>query len=366
MSDVWTIKAALDWTVGYLGRKGDENPRLSAEWLLSEACGLSRIQLYVNFERPLSLEERDALRGFVTRRGKGEPLQYITGEAAFRHITVKVRPGVLIPRPETEVLVSEALSLLPPAPRRVALDSTIDAWEGDVLIGAQSAAADAAQDGEGAQDGQADALKQSQQAISEYLSAHQHAGQGAPISPAEAATGCKPRPLLVADLCTGTGCIACSIAYERPDTRVIATDIEPVAVALARENAQDLSLADRVRVELSDLGQAVPQAAMGRLDLVVSNPPYVPTKVLSQIPREVADFEPALALDGGADGNDVLRRLLPWCAAALRPGGGFAFELHETRLQAAADMAAQAGFVDVRIVDDLAGRPRVLTGRKPV
>ena len=106
MGDMWTIKAALDWTVGYLERKGDENPRLSAEWLLSEACDMSRIQLYVSFDRPLSLEERDILRGYVTRRGKGEPLQYITGYAAFRHIQVKVRPGVLIPRPETEVLVS--------------------------------------------------------------------------------------------------------------------------------------------------------------------------------------------------------------------------------------------------------------------
>ena len=106
MNDIWTIQAALDWTVGYLERKGDENPRLSAQWLLSEATGLSRIELYANFEQPLSMEERDVLRAYVTRRGKGEPLQYITGEVGFRHITVKVRPGVLIPRPENEVLVS--------------------------------------------------------------------------------------------------------------------------------------------------------------------------------------------------------------------------------------------------------------------
>ena len=81
--DVWTIKAALDWTVGYLERKGDENPRLSAEWLLSEATALRRIELYTNFERPLSLDERDLLRGYVTRRGKGEPLQYITGRGGL-------------------------------------------------------------------------------------------------------------------------------------------------------------------------------------------------------------------------------------------------------------------------------------------
>jgi len=169
MGDMWTIKAALDWTVGYLERKGDENPRLSAEWLLSEACDMSRIQLYVSFDRPLSLEERDILRGYVTRRGKGEPLQYITGYAAFRHIQVKVRPGVLIPRPETEVLVSEALSLLPAAHRRVAFDSTIDAWEGDALIAAEAAAAEAAQDGSDVD--ASETLKRSQQAISAYLDA---------------------------------------------------------------------------------------------------------------------------------------------------------------------------------------------------
>ena len=131
-------------------------------------------------------------------------------------------------------------------------------------------------------------------------------------------------------------------------------------------HAAELGLSDRVRIERGDLGSPVPAAAMGRLDLVVSNPPYVPTAVLADIPREVADFEPALALDGGADGNDILRRLLPWTAAALRPGGGFAFELHETCLDAAAELARQAGFHQVRIVDDLAGRPRVLTGVKPV
>ncbi|WP_417752657.1 N5-glutamine methyltransferase family protein [Senegalimassilia anaerobia] len=362
MGDMWTIKAALDWTVGYLERKGDENPRLSAEWLLSEACDMSRIQLYVSFDRPLSLEERDILRGYVTRRGKGEPLQYITGYAAFRHIQVKVRPGVLIPRPETEVLVSEALSLLPAAHRRVALDSTIDAWEGDALIAAE-AAAEAAQDGSG---DASETLKRSQQAISAYLDAQQDQGNGDGGDRPDGSAVAKPRPLLVADICTGSGCIACSVAYERPDTRVIATDIAPEAVALAKDNAAELGLSDRVRIERGDLGSPVPAAAMGRLDLVVSNPPYVPTAVLAGIPREVADFEPALALDGGADGNDILRRLLPWTAAALRPGGGFAFELHETCLDAAAELARRAGFHQVRIVDDLAGRPRVLTGVKPV
>ena len=339
MSDVWTIKAALDWTVGYLERKGDENPRLSAEWLLGEACGLRRIELYANFDRPLSVEERDVLRDYVSRRGKGEPLQYITGEVGFRHIVVKVRPGVLIPRPETEVLVSEALALLPSVDRPRALDSRMTEAEAEELLAVAEAA-------EGARD------------ASGELSADA-AGSPETAAPSE-------QPLFVADLCTGSGCIACSIAYEHPRARVIATDIAPEATALARENAEALGVSDRVRVVECDLGQGVPESALGRLDLVVSNPPYVPTAVLADIPREVADFEPSLALDGGDDGLDVLRRLLPWCARALKPGGGFAFELHEGHMDDAAALARDAGFSEVRIVRDLAQRPRVLVGRKPV
>lgn len=328
-NDIWTIQAALDWTVGYLERKGDENPRLSAQWLLSEATGLRRIELYANFEQPLSMEERDVLRAYVTRRGKGEPLQYITGEVGFRHITVQVRPGVLIPRPETEVLVSEALALLPAAPKRVAADSLRP--DGD--FGEQGAAQTA--------DGDASP------------------GEPGPEPP-------EPPELLVADLCTGSGCIACSVAYEHPLARVVATDIAPEAVALARDNVAALELSGRVDVLACDLGEGIDDALLGAFDLVVSNPPYVPTAVMDGIPREVAAFEPALALDGGADGLDVLRRLLPFCRRALKKGGGFAFELHETCLDEAARLAGDAGFADVRIVSDLAQRPRVLTGRKPL
>lgn len=362
MEETWTIKKALDWTQGYLARKGDASPRLSAEWLIGEATGHSRIELYTCFDEPLTPEERQRLRGFVTRRGAGEPLQYISGHAAFRYITVKVRPGVLIPRPETEVLVSEALSLLPPVARRIALDSTIDAWAGDVVMhAAQAAKADEA----GEEDAGEEALEQERHAVAEFLrDAREGAGGTGEAEPSRSA---KPaRPLLVADICTGSGCIACSIAHERPDTRVIATDISPEAVALAKENASELGLDGRVRIEQCDLGAGVPKGALGRLDLVVSNPPYVPSAVLASIPREVADFEPALALDGGADGNDILRRLLPWTMCALRPGGGFAFELHETRLDDAKRLAGEAGFSEVRIVADLAGRPRVLVGVKPV
>ena len=385
-NDVWTVRRALGWTCGYLERKGDGNPRVSSEWLLSEACGLSRIDLYMNPDRPLERGELDTLHDYVLRRGKGEPLQYITGEAPFRYLTVKVRPGVLIPRPETEVLVSEALACLPPAAKREA------AWSAEASAQEAAAVAElkarieearaaeaaaqrlaAGTDGGEASGGASSAgasacvtAEASEAAASDAASDAFRDGSDVPVDPANAqeASGPEGDPfLLVADICTGSGCIACSIASERPDARVIAVDLAPEAVALARENAEALGLSDRVKVISGDLGSSIPERYLGRFDLIVSNPPYVPTAVLDDIPHEVSAFEPVLALDGGADGLDLFRRLAPWAHRALKAGGAFACELHETHLEEAAAIARGAGFAEARIVRDLADRPRVLVCR---
>lgn len=390
----WTIKSALEWTEGYLADKGDENPRLSAQWLLSEATGLSRMHLFVNYDRPLSEDERGTLREFVRRRGAGEPLQYITGEVAFRHISVKVRPGVLIPRPETEVLVSEVLAALPaPGRREARWNAEAAEQEREAVAAVKKALEEAGEalaenqrpfsldsssleqpgglkpapaEGVAVNDSTAAGEASVGDGFSRPAAAEEIGGcaAGRPASADGAAEDAPMRPLLVADLCTGSGCIACSLAYEHPDVRVIATDIAPEAVALARENADTLGLSDRVAVLECSLGTGIGEKRMGTFDAVVSNPPYVPTSVLADIPREVADFEPALALDGGADGLDVFRPLAAWAARALRAGGVLACELHEGHLDAARAVAEAAGFANVRIVDDLAGRPRVLVARR--
>lgn len=297
MADTWTIKETLEWTQGYLERKGVEDALISAQWLIGDATNLSRLELYTNLERPLTMNERNILRGYVSRRGSGEPLQYITGEVGFRHIVVQVKEGVLIPRPETEVLVSEALALLP----RLGVN-------------------------------------------------HQGPRQ----------------PLLVADICTGTGCIACSLAYEHPDATVWATDCAPEAVALAQRNVDALNLAERVSVIKGDLGESINPDLLGRFNLVISNPPYIPSAEVDILPNEVQGFEPRLALDGGEDGLDVARRLLAWARIALRPGGICALELHEACLDKAANLARIKGFKEIRIVHDLSDRPRVLTMRNPL
>ncbi|WP_369809465.1 class I SAM-dependent methyltransferase [uncultured Adlercreutzia sp.] len=381
--DEWTIKSALEWTEGYLAEKGDESPRVSAQWLLSEATGLSRTHLFMSFDQPLTADERATLRDFVRRRGAGEPLQYITGEVTFRHIPVKVRPGVLIPRPETEVLVSEVLAALPAAGKREARwNEEAAAQESEAVEALKEAVAKAqealAENQRSAQETSAAPGTQdagtSQATGAEGASADEAEMQGGSAvgemagvpdaSPASFAPAAS-RPLLVADLCTGSGCIACSLAYEHPEVRVIATDIAPEAVALARENVEALGLADRVAVLECSLGAGIGEKRMGTFDAVVSNPPYVPTAVLAEIPREVADHEPALALDGGADGLSVFLPLCEWAARALRPGGVLACELYEDHLDAAAAIAQAHGFESIRIVNDLTNRPRILTARKP-
>jgi release factor glutamine methyltransferase len=260
---------------------------LSAEWLLSDVTGLSRIELYAYFDRPLSVDERTRLREGVRRRAAGEPLQYVTGEVAFRHLVVRVRPGVLIPRPETEVLVDEVLREI--------------------------------------------------------------AGQTEPM---------------VADVCTGSGCVALSIAHEHDTARVWAGDLSPDAVEAALENAARLGLADRVDVRRGDLFEAFDPVVGGGFDVVVANPPYIPSADLPGLPGEIRDFEPAIALDGGPDGLALYRRILMEAPKWLRPGGLLLIELDERRVRSAAEEAVE-WYEQVKVVRDLAGRDRIVSMRSP-
>lgn len=287
---VWTINRCLTWTRDYLARKGDEHARLSAEWLLSAATGKDRTGLYMAFDEPLSPEELSLMHGFIERRAAGEPLQYITGKTSFRFVEVACAPGVLIPRPETELLVDAALE-------------GIDA---------------------------ARALN----------------------------------PVRVLEIGCGTGCVSCAIASERPGTQVVATDISPMSAALARKNRDALGLADAIDIVECDLAAGVSPELMGTFAVLVSNPPYIPDDVMRVLPAEVANFEPQLALAGGADGLDIYRRLLELAPMVLVPGGLMAVELHEDCLDAAAALAREQGvWASVEIRRDLTGRTRFIVAR---
>ena len=172
------------------------------------------------------------------------------------------------------------------------------------------------------------------------------------------------RGLLLADIGTGSGAIACALAAARPDARVLATDTSPAALAVAEGNVRALGLANRVRVVAGDLLEPL-AGKLGTVDMIVANAPYLPTGILPSLPREVFAFEPRQALDGGPDGMDVIRRLLTAAPAALRPGGRLVLEIGEDQAGPLAALMAAGGFVDVASRDDLRGVRRYLAGRVP-
>jgi release factor glutamine methyltransferase len=264
----------------YLERHGVESPAPTAERLLMHVLGTDRAGI---LERDgLTTREARAFGRALCRRCTGEPVQYLTGEEGFRYLTLRVRPGVFIPRPETEVLVDVVLRRL--------------------------------------------------------------------------ANGSGP---LVVDAGTGTGAIALSIKQERPDATVHATDVSAEAVELARENASALGL--DVHVVQGDLLRPLPAELRGAVDVVVSNPPYVPPGDRDDLAATVL-AEPALALFGTIE---VYRQLFDEAAVWLRPGGAIAVEIEERAAAGVSAAARDAGFEDLEVTQDLNGRDRVVSGRRP-
>ncbi|MDR1185652.1 MAG: peptide chain release factor N(5)-glutamine methyltransferase [Coriobacteriales bacterium] len=293
-----TVREALEWAQERFEAYGVENPRLASQWLLEAVTGLSRAEISVACDLALRDEQHAALADGIKCHVAGEPLQYILGKAPFRYLEFKVRPGVLIPRPETEILVDAVITEL----RALRVSRT---------------------------------------------SAR--------------------RAARVLDLCTGTGCIAFSLLYECPDVRLVATDIDPAAIELARENSRDLGLdgEERLIILADDLATSLlaNAANRGSFDVVVSNPPYIPTAELNKLPLEITNYEPRRALDGGEDGLKIFRRIVEQAVLLLRPGGLLACELHETTLEEAKAICEAAGFSDTHIHPDLTNRPRIVTAR---
>ncbi|HZZ84072.1 MAG TPA: peptide chain release factor N(5)-glutamine methyltransferase [Anaeromyxobacteraceae bacterium] len=274
MTDTWTPLKLLSWTQGFFARSEVDAPRLTAELLLAHALRCDRVRLYLDFDKPLGEPELTAFRELVKRRAAGEPTAYLVGKKEFYGRPFRVDRRVLVPRPETELLVEAALGALP-------------------------------------------------------------AG-GAAL-----------------DLCTGTGCIALTLALEKPGVRVAAVDLSPDALAVARDNATALG----AEVELLQGDLFAPLPPERRFDVIASNPPYIPSGELPGLSREVRQ-EPALALDGGPDGLAVARRLVAEARARLAPGGTLLVELHESHAESLPALCRAAGFAKVALHKDLAGLPR--------
>ncbi|SEN24244.1 release factor glutamine methyltransferase [Stigmatella aurantiaca] len=285
-SETWTIRKVLTWTAQHFEKRQVDSPRLTAEVLLSHLLNMGRVRLYVDLDRPLSKEELAAYRALIERRMAGEPTQYLTGTKEFYNRPFKVDARVLIPRPETELLVEAALHALP-----------------------------------------------------------------------------KDAPSRALDVCTGSGCIAISLAAERPQASVTATDLSPGACALARENAEALGVAGRLTLLQGDLFAPLPPDA--RFALVVSNPPYIASGEIPGLSAEVRR-EPPLALDGGRDGLDLIRRVIQGARRHLEPGGLLAMEIGETQGAAVKELLQAAGYENARVEKDLERRDRLAFGTHPV
>ena len=290
MADEWTIGRLLAWTTDYLKRQGAESPRLDAEILLAAARGCQRIDLYTSFEEPADEAVREKFREWVRRRAEGMPVAYLVGRKEFYSLSFRVTPDVLIPRPETELLIVRLLDL-----------------------------------------------------------AKERGPEAAALS--------------IADVGTGSGIIAVTAAKHLPTAKVAAIDVSAEALAVARENAADHGVADRIEWFQSDLFSAVP--ADRQFDFIASNPPYVSSAEFAKLPATVKNFEPQAALEAGPRGTEVIERLVPEAAERLTAGGRLLIEISPMIEAAArADSRARTNIEPGPTIKDLAGLPRVVQARK--
>jgi release factor glutamine methyltransferase len=285
-----SVRELIQVTADFFAKRGIDSARLNAERLLGDVLGLSRLDLYLNHDRPLTPEEVVRYRALVRRRAEGEPLQHILGEVEFYGRSFKVEPGVFIPRPETERLVETAVGLLSLGDRSL-------------------------------------------------------------VSPVALEIG------------AGTGVVGCSLAAELPRLRVIASDVNPRAVSLSRANARRLGVDARVDVREGALYDPFPASLRGHVNLIVSNPPYVRSAEIAGLSPEVARHDPREALDGGVDGLDVYHALARHAAGWLAPAGAVAVEIGYDQGEQVPRILAAAGCVDVTVVNDYNGLPRVVHGR---
>jgi release factor glutamine methyltransferase len=312
----WTILEVLKWTTSRFAERGLPSPRLAAH-----AFGLARIALYAQFDRPLQPPELAALRALVKRRQAGEPVAYITGRKEFWSLDLMVDSRVLIPRPDTETAVELVLDLLRPA-RAAAVEPE-----------AAPAAADHAAEGAGTPEGYA---------VVPAETAHDVVAHVAPA-------------VRIADIGTGSGAIALALKKELPQAEVIAIDVSPEALAVARANAAKLGLG----IEFQQGNLAGPLAGGAPLDLIVANLPYIPRAEIAALAPEVRN-EPRLALDGGVDGLDLVRALVTQARSLLRPGGHLVLEIGQGQADATATLCRNAGYATVGTRRDLDGIERVV------
>jgi release factor glutamine methyltransferase len=281
LSREWTVQDLLSWTKSHFEGLGIAEPRLEAEVLLAHALSLDRLGLYIQHDRPANQEERASFREMVRRRVKGEPTAYITGQKEFMSLPFRVDRRVLIPRPDTEILVEESIRLL-------------RGYKGEVKV---------------------------------------------------------------LDVGTGSGAIAISIAKYVPQALVYGVDISEEALEVAKANAVLNGVANRVFFYHSDLLDSV---TSGTFQLIAANLPYIPSEKMKDLPPEVREYEPREALDGGAEGLTVYKRLLPQAWQHLSVPGFLLLEVGDAGQAEELNRYAGEAWSGYYVLTDLGQRERIL------
>jgi release factor glutamine methyltransferase len=289
-----SIAQALVWATHQL-HSVSATARLDSELLLAHVLGWGRARVLAERRHPIDAGQQAAFRDLVARRAALEPVAYLTGHKEFYGLDFAVDRRVLVPRPETELLVDLALAF---ARRKTEDEGRMSNAPSSSVLG--------------------------------------------------------PPSITIADIGTGSGCIAIALAVNMPAARIVATDISPDALAVARQNVERHAVAGQVRLAAGDLLEPLDAP----VDMLVSNPPYT---VLAEIDEGVRQHEPRPALDGGPDGLAVYRRLLAQAPVKLRASGAVLFEIGATQGHAAAGLA-RAAFPAARVSihQDLAGLDRVV------
>jgi len=271
----------------YLKGKGVPNPQLDVALLVSHALGMERIQLYLNPSRVLTQKEIQGAWRLLERRGKREPVAYILGRKEFWSLEFEVDHGVLIPRPETELLVQCAL---------------------------------------------------------------EHIGKGA---------------LRGLDMGTGSGIIPVILTKERNRLKMMAVDSSMEALQLAKKNAKRHAVLGRIQFIRGSLFDALKRNHTEQLDLIVSNPPYIPTEEIQGLEPEIKDHEPPRALNGGGDGLRLLRKIIEAAPSYLAPSGLLCLEMGAGQAQCVRELIARTGgFREPQCFKDYGGVERVVLAER--
>ena len=282
----------LEKSRGYLDDKGTEGARLSVELLLAHALGCERIQLYTTFDQPVPELVLARFRELVKLRAQHVPVGYLTGRAYFYSLEFTVTPDVLIPRPETELLVEQVINIC------------------------------------------------------------------------RASHFANPAIL---EIGTGSGCVAIALAKNLPHAKLMATDISAEALTVAKDNAKSHELSERIRFAQGDLFEALSEqtSPSSGFDFIVSNPPYISREQMPDLPADVREYEPRVALLAGDDALGVHRRIVQAAKAYLAEQGKLLMELGHEQAQVGQALLEKSGYLsEVRTVRDLQGHERVVIGEK--